>query len=294
MRHARPDHEIVLAAPAALGALAGLCGAVDHLLPTDGLGPIGLQEPPDVAVNLHGRGPQSHQALLDLHPAELVAFASPLIGNPGPLWDDEEHEVNRWCRLVAEAWCAEVRPGDLLLRPPTGAYDVPSGVVVIHPGAAFGSRRWPVERFAAVAAALQRAGERVVVTGSASEVDLAEQVCSHAGLPSEAVLAGRTDLLGLASLVCGARLVVCGDTGIAHLASAYATPSVVLFGPTSPARWGPPPSGPHVVLWHGTGAGDPCADEVDPALMEISVDEVLDRVALVLAQPALASTGNLA
>jgi len=283
---------VVLAAPAALADLAALCGAVDRVLPTEGLGALDFPDRPEVAVNLHGRGPQSHQALLDLHPAELVAFASPLVGNPGPLWDAEEHEVNRWCRLIAEAWCAEVHPSDLLLRPPDKTYGVPAGAVVIHPGAAFESRRWGVERFAAVAQALHRAGERVVVTGAPSEVGLAEQVRDRAGLPAAAVLAGRTDLLALASLVCGARLVVCGDTGIAHLASAYATPSVVLFGPTAPARWGPPSSGPHVVLWHGTGQGDPWADDVDPALMEISVDEVLDQLAVVIGEPALASTGN--
>jgi hypothetical protein len=49
----------------------------------------------------------------------------------------------------------------------------------------------------------------------------------------------------------------------------------VLFGPTPPHRWGPPEDGPHDVLWHGTGVGDPHADAPDPALLEITVDEVL-------------------
>ena len=83
----------------------------------------------------------------------------------------------------------------------------------------------------------------MVVTGSAAERPLATAVAVRAGLPPAAVLAGRTDLLGLAALVAGARLVVCGDTGLGHLATAYRTPSVLLFGPTPAEGWGPPAAG---------------------------------------------------
>jgi ADP-heptose:LPS heptosyltransferase len=145
----------------------------------------------------------------------------------------------------------------------------------VHPGAAFGAKRWPAERFAAVAAALEGPAP-VVVTGSAAERECAEKVAAGAGLPADRVLAGRTDLAELAALVAGADLVVCGDTGIAHLASAFGTPSVVLFGPVGPARWGPPP-GPHIALEHpALRRGEAFADDPDPALLAITVDEVLD------------------
>jgi ADP-heptose:LPS heptosyltransferase len=88
-------------------------------------------------------------------------------------------------------------------------------------------------------------------------------------------LAGNLDLGGLAALVASARLVVSGDTGIAHLASAYATPSVVLFGPTSPARWGPPAKAPSTVIWRGV-TGDPHGRQVDPGLLDIGSDDVLE------------------
>jgi ADP-heptose:LPS heptosyltransferase len=153
----------------------------------------------------------------------------------------------------------------------------------VHPGAAYGSRRWPADRYAAVAAALRSDGHRVVVTGSAAERPLATAVAARAGLPAAAVLAGGTDLLGLAALVAGARLVLCGDTGVGHLATAYRTPSVLLFGPTPPAEWGPPPDRPeHAVLWHGTGRGDPFAGAPDPALLAVQVSEVLSAVTTVL------------
>ena len=95
------------------------------------------------------------------------------------------------------------------------------------------------------------------------------------------MLAGRTDLLGLAALVAVAGRVVCGDTGVAHLATALRTPSVVIFGPTSPALWGPPPARPeHISLWAGR-PGNPHASQADAGLLAIGVEEVaaaLDRL----------------
>ena len=69
--------------------------------------------------------------------------------------------------------------------------------------------------------------------------------------------------------------MLCGDTGVAHLATAFGTPSVVLFGPTPPAEWGPPPERPQHVVLHRGGRGDPHADEPDPGLLAITVEDVL-------------------
>lgn len=278
LRAAYPGERLVLAAPAGLAPLARLSGAVEEVLPVDGVTapPVlpALAGPPALAVNLHGRGPQSTRALLGARPGRLWAYAHPeLPGVDGPQWTDGEHQVDRWCRLLA-AYGVPTDPDDLGLPAPPGPGPAP-GAVVVHPGAASGSRRWPADRYAAVAAALRQAGHRVVVTGGTAERPLATEVAARAGLPPDAVLAGRTDLLGLAALVAGARLVVCGDTGVAHLATAYRTPSVLLFGPTPPAEWGPR-SGPHTVLWRGTGRGDPHAAEPDPALLALRVPDVLE------------------
>jgi ADP-heptose:LPS heptosyltransferase len=141
----------------------------------------------------------------------------------------------------------------------------------VHPGAAYPARRWPPERFAEVAAAL----DDVVVTGNAEETPLARRVAELAGLPPERVLAGRTTMADLVDLVSRSRLVVCGDTGVAHLATAFCVPSVVLFGPVSPALWGPPPGWRHVALWAGR-KGDPHGERPDPGLLKIEVSEVVD------------------
>ncbi|MCW2678351.1 MAG: ADP-heptose:LPS heptosyltransferase, partial [Modestobacter sp.] len=146
------------------------------------------------------------------------------------------------------------------------------------PGAAFPGRRWPPDRFAAVARHLAAGGHDVRITGGPAERDLATTVAGLAGLPPDAVLAGRTTSTELAAVVAAARVVVCGDTGVAHLATAYRCPSVVLFGPVSPALWGPPPRPQHVVLWHGDGAGDPWGTTLDPALARVTVEEVTDAL----------------
>jgi ADP-heptose:LPS heptosyltransferase len=197
--------------------------------------------------------------------------------------------VRRWCRLVAEGLGVDADPDALDLAVPAVPPPAPAGVALVHPGAAFPGRRWPADRFAAVARHLAAQGLDVRVTGGPAEVPLARAVAEGAGLGEDAVLAGRTTTLELAAVVSGARVVVSGDTGMAHLATAYRRPSVVLFGPVSPAVWGPPVRAGkqgtlHVVLWHGDGTGDPWGTELDPALGKITVDEVINALDDLLAR----------
>lgn len=122
LRRGLPDARIALAAPAALGPLARATGAVDDVLPADGLdAPLRAAGPVDVAVNLHGSGPQSHRLLAALKPGRLLAFACPAAPHDdGPAWDSAEHEVARWCRLAA--WYGfRADPRDLDLPAPEAA-----------------------------------------------------------------------------------------------------------------------------------------------------------------------------
>jgi ADP-heptose:LPS heptosyltransferase len=268
-----PEHHRVLAAPAWLAPLARHTGTVDEVVDIE---PLAFLAPrlhgADVAVNLHGRGPQSTALLEASRPRRLVSF-----GRDGVEWRADEHEVDRWCRLLAESGIPADRD-DLLLppvdvEPPAGV----AGATIVHPGASTPARCWPVDRWAAVARAEVTAGHPVVVTGGPDEVAAARRVAAMAGLPDDAVLAGRTGLLDLAAAVAAAGRVVCGDTGVAHLATALATPSVVLFGPVPPSQWGPPSIDRHIALWAGR-TGDPHADDVDPGLLAITVDQVIDAL----------------
>jgi ADP-heptose:LPS heptosyltransferase len=274
LRAAHPSHRLVLAAPEPLRPLAELAGV--ELVHATALAPLprGLHGA-DVLVNLHGRGPQSHAVARAAGPRRLLAFRHP--DHPWsaemPAWRAGEHEVARWCRLLDEAGIPADR-SDIELPVPGGTRH--HGATVIHPGAASRARRWPAGRFAAVARAEVAAGCDVLVTGGPGERALAREVAERAGLPDDAVLAGRTSVGQLAALVAGAGRVVCGDTGVAHLATAFAVPSVVLFGPTPPHEWGPPPErrARHRVLWAGA-TGDPHGEAPHEGLLAIAVDDVL-------------------
>jgi ADP-heptose:LPS heptosyltransferase len=276
-----PDHHLVVATPASLEPLARLVGA-HATIPLAGIMAPMPDEArrPAIAVNLHGRGPQSIERLVALEPDQLVTFRHDAVAasRGGPLWRDDEHEVDRWCRLVASTG-VDVDPTDLTI-------DIPckrsNRTVVVHAGAAAPGRRWPADRFAKVVAHLHRRGHRVLLTGSAEERSLTEEIVSAAGPPTGRVepprsLAGTTDVGGLIRVVAEAALVISNDTGVAHLATSTATRSVVLFGPTDPAKWGPPPGDRHIAIWHGA-VGDPHAGRLDPGLAGISVEEVIAAV----------------
>jgi ADP-heptose:LPS heptosyltransferase len=273
LRRAYPRHRIVLAAPAPLAPLALHTGAVDAVVPAGPLERLGpAVDGADVAANLHGRGPESHRILLERRPRRLIAFAHDEVdqSTSGPRWNEEEHEVERWCRLLCESGI-DADADDLTISPPYGVQP-DHDLTLIHPGAAGPARRWPAERWAAVAAAEYGRGRRVVLTGSASERPLCRWVAAAAGLRPAAVMAGATGVMELVWLVASAGRVASADTGVAHLATALARPSLVLFGPTSPHLHGPPGGeARHRVLWHdGRDLLAITADEVADALDDLT------------------------
>lgn len=295
LERARPERHRVLAGPSSYRSLVRLAGLDWEVLPTPELHTPAWnrQHPPELAVNLHGRGPRSTEALDGLRPRQLWTHGHPSLPElPGPPWPGDVHDADIWCRLLEHHGVA-ADPRDLY-------WPVPQGVsrgerAVLHPGASAESRCWPVERFAEVARHLSRMGLEVVVTGSSEEEGRARRVAEEAGLAPESVAAGRTSLEELAALVAGARLVLCGDTGIAHLATAYATPSVRLFGPVPPALWGPRVDGDlHACLWAGR-RGDPHAAAPDPGLLALETDEVVKRCTEILSrtEPGSAAEGIL-
>ncbi|WP_280422926.1 glycosyltransferase family 9 protein [Nocardia carnea] len=286
LRAAYPDDRLVLAAPESLRGLVESVEAVDELLPTPGLGALRWPgAPPRLAVNLHGKGPESIRDLLACGPDSLLTHRHPGFPDlPGPEWRADLHEVDRWCRLLEHQGIATDRDALRLPAPPVPA--PVSRAIVIHPGAAYPARRWPPERFARVARTLNADGRPVVITGSRAEVPLANSVAAQAGLPPSAVYAGRTELPELAALVAEAELVICGDTGVGHLATAFGTPSVLLFGPTPPRTWGPPVTARHhIALWAGR-IGDPHADRPDSGLLMVRPERVLTAAAEVLGKGA--------
>ena len=285
LRRAHPDHSMVVLAPSPLAPIALACGAdrVEHC--------VGLERLPeladrvDIAVNLHGRGPRSSRRLLECSPAHLLAYRHPDISATwdGPLWQADDHETVRWCRLLHHHGI-DADPADLSLAPPPEPSLVPPGTIVVHPGAGAAGRRWPADRFAAVVERVLADGHLVALTGTEAEQPLCHDVARRSGR-DVVDLAGRTSLEELVGVVAAAGAVICNDTGIAHLAVALGTRSVVLFGPSSPSVWGPPTGSPmHRALWTGT-VGDPHGTHLDPGLDLITVHDVMDAYHEVMAVP---------
>ncbi|MCD4527373.1 glycosyltransferase family 9 protein [Nocardioides sp. cx-173] len=216
---------------------------------------------------------------------------------PGSLLDvrhrlpDDLPEPERALSLAA-ACGAPLPPGDdgrLAVRGVAAqAAPVPEPpYVVLHPGTSVPARAWPPDRFRETCRRLVDDGHRVVVTGAPGERGLTARVAGASGALD---LGGRTNLVGLASVLAHARAVVVGNTGPAHLAAAVGTPVVSLFAPTVPAvRWAPY-GVPRVLLGDQTA---PCRDSRatacpvpgHPCLASVTPDDVLSAVVALSAPP---------
>jgi heptosyltransferase-1 len=129
------------------------------------------------------------------------------------------------CDPAAEAWAqAEV------MRLGIASFSL------MTPGAGWGAKQWPAERFAAVAQALSRHNLKTLVNAAPGEEALAQAVVDSSN--GHAFVVGG-NIGELIALTRRARIFIGGDTGPLHLACALGIPAVGLFGPTDPARTGP-------------------------------------------------------
>jgi|SRR6187402_292992 len=166
--------------------------------------------------------------------------------------------AERWCRILL---AADERK-----------------IVVIAPGAGWGAKQWPAERYGAVAADLVERGYRVLVNAVPGGDLLAAAVVTASDGRAEAV---ESTLPQLIAMMRRAVLFIGGDTGPLHLADALGVPLVGIFGPTDPARNGPYPgrnigSRPRfVVLRDGASVTDHGRyKEAEAGLLRISVADV--------------------
>jgi len=101
-------------------------------------------------------------------------------------------------------------------------------VVLIHPGATDGRRRWPAEKFAAVADLLIEAGATVALSGTEVERSLLDEL--RASMHYEPLdLCGRLGLGGLAAFMARCDLVISNDTGPVHVGAAVGAKTVGIY-----------------------------------------------------------------
>jgi heptosyltransferase-1 len=125
---------------------------------------------------------------------------------------------------------AEQRIGQRLAEAGIGEF------AILNPGAGWGAKRWPAERYGQVAKALGRDGLRSILNCGPGEEALAREAEVASDGAAESMKYSITELIALTRR---AKLFVGGDTGPLHLAAALRVPVVAIFGPTDPARNGP-------------------------------------------------------
>ena len=173
----------------------------------------------------------------------------------------------------AEAWC-----GEWLAATFSGAA---RPIALITPGAGWGAKRWPPERYAAVAAGLADRGLHVVVNAGPGEETLAAAIATGGAVPGATSVAyGRavavaTTLPQLIALTRRVALCIGGDTGPMHLASALGRPVVGIYGPTDPNRNGPYGTRARVLRSPESKRDHSRRDAPDPGLLTISPGDVL-------------------
>jgi heptosyltransferase-1 len=250
----------------------------------------------DLAIDLQGA---VRSALIGrASGAELVGEAEP---REGPArWLFQRRMATRGVHVIEQA--AEVLAGatSLRLTPELPAIPVDCAaetrvramlpdatpLVLLHPGAGWGAKRWPAERYGAVAAALARRGYSGVVNRAPGEEALAADVARSSGGAAQDIA---TDMGELIAMTRRCALAIGGDTGPAHLACALGKPIVGIYGPTDPARNGPW-GVPFRVLRHPESRRDHARRSAPEAgLLTIEPEEVLDAV-----DELMGAAGNLA
>jgi len=143
---------------------------------------------------------------------------------------------------------------------------------ILNPGAGWGAKQWPAERYGAVARELARDGVCSLVNFGPGEEELASEVESASGGAARRISCSIAELI---SLTRRARVLIGGDTGPMHLAAALKVPVVAIFGPTNPARNGP--FGTRSIVLRSSSSLTDHSRHMEPelGLLEIPPEEVV-------------------
>jgi len=171
-----------------------------------------------------------------------------------PEWRETKHEVFYYLKIIAELEWLVRQEQTFLETQPDGSLEVSAArksgardflrargvgdakpLVALCPGSINSrAKRWPAERYAALADRLiDELGAQVLLVGSSAEAEVSLEVRSQMR-NQPLTLTGQTDLAELVATLSLVDLLVTNDTGPAHIASALGRPTLVIFGPTNP------------------------------------------------------------
>jgi lipopolysaccharide heptosyltransferase II len=219
----------------------------------------------DVAINLHG-GPTSTLLMRASGAKIRIGYSyyrysnlhTHLLDSASGFWNTEKtHSAEQQLALIgAFGVPVEDRPESTLGRDPLAEQAIAArlekrtiaadSIALIHPGAAFDTKRWASEKFVRLALELESRGLVPVFVGSMAEADLVDGIVSRAG--SKSVGWSDLSLPEVTALARKSRIFIGNDSGIAHIAAAAGTRVAVIFGSSNRAHWSPWTKKPNTLI----------------------------------------------
>jgi ADP-heptose:LPS heptosyltransferase len=218
----------------------------------------------DLAIDLHSLSESNLLAWLSGAPERVFAERQErslgLLATRRTPWEDrEKHRVDRYLDVLAPLGITGApripqlptrHQDDELMERTLREHGVTADarLVGMFPGASQPNRRWALERFAEVAARLEKQdGARIVVFLGPEEAPVAAEM--RAAFSSAAIVLDRLTLSQVASAAARLRLLISNDSGPMHLAAAVGTPVVLLLGaPVRGPYWFGPVGERHRIL----------------------------------------------
>ncbi len=323
LRRRWPGRPIDMLAPPSSLPIATLIDGVEHTVPLAlGHGELGLADRWKIGRALRHRGygtaivlPRAFKAAIPPFAAgipERIGYAAE--GRSLLLTDARPDHARKTARTIdrfvalagpKDAPPASPRPVLKLPRRPSRELEARLGLdlslpsIAFCPGAEYGpAKRWPAEKFAALARIAHQGGYRVRLFGGPKDKPITAEIAEKSGVPLDD-LAGQTSLLDAAALLALADVVVSNDTGLMHVAGALDRPLVVLYGSSSEKLT--PPTAPNAESLSLELSCRPCFERtcplgtlaclegIEPAAVFAAVRRVAER-ALSMPGPSALST----
>lgn len=255
----------------------------------------------DVAFNLHGgttatlltraTGARHRVGFADYQYARLHNHTAP---SPIELWGRTNlHSVEQQLSLLG--WTGvpvSDRPPTRLMVTSDAAASIETRlraaglnqatpIALVHPAAAFETKRWDVRNFARVTEYLHARSLNCVAVAAPSEAGIVNDLVRESVAPVTALT--ELSLQEVTALAARSRLFVGNDSGIAHIAAAVGAPSVVIFGSSNITHWRPWANAPAEVVREELACqpcpGYTCAEFDQPeCIRRVAVERVVAAI----------------